>query len=258
MNLMNRIHKTTVITLCAIAAAVCAFSQNRYTEEERKAILDYESCFPSLSKPEPHKKTHQFTGGITVTTIDRTDYANHRFVTADHDKSNLNIALVDKSGLKCSDDDIESILNDQFATGPGFHLNAHGVTDNNGMSTGILMDGKILDAGQTARLILDTLDDFQTILDAKGETFPIVLHTCESAKGGNDSFAAELSRILTKHIENAVVVAADATVMTHFYTDGRYDERVESRSGKWTLFKNGTAYEGSTSYKKSMDISKSL
>ena len=195
---------------------------------------------------------------MTVTTIDRTDYANHRFVTADPDKSNLSIALVDKSGLKCSDEDIEAILNDQFATGPGFHVNAHGVTDSHGMSTGIEMDGKVLDAGQTALLILDTLDDFQTILDAKGETFPIVLHTCESAKGGNDSFAAELSRILTKHIENAVVVAADATVMTHFYTDGTYDERVESRSGKWTLFKNGSVYDGSSSYKKSMDMAKGL
>ncbi len=242
------------ILLCGLSCV----AQTKYTAEDISKIEAFEDCFTQLSKPEPHKTVHSISGDETVTTIDRTDFKNHRFLSTDPDYKKLNIGLVDKSGLRYSDSDIEAMLNDQFTTGPGFHLNAHGVTDEHGNPIGIQMDGKVLNAEQVVGLIMQTLDDFNIVLDAKGAPFPIVLHTCYSGKGDDDSFAAEVSRLMTEKIANSTVIAADDAVYAAVLPPDYYEESVgadqnhENSQRPWKIFKNGKTQIGSKSYKSTM------
>lgn len=250
------------MTITAVSSLTTS-AQYQYSPEEVKEIAAFENCFPQLSKPQPHRVKHTLKGGEAVTTVERTDFKNHRFVMAGPDNNRLNIALVDKSGLRYSDSDIESMLDDQFATGPGFHLNAHGVTDANGNPIGIEMDGKVLNARQTVELIMQTLDDFNIVLDAMKYPFPIVLHTCNSGKGDGNSFAAEVSRLMAEKIANATVVAADdvvyAAVAPGYYEEGvGADQNHESAQRPWRIFRNGETWIGNKSYKKTMRMAAAL
>lgn len=244
-------------TLSAMITLLSTLSlaQSRYTPEERAEIISYKGCFPQLSNQKPHKVNHDVGNGIVVSTMERTDFANERFLAYDNDLSNLNIGLTDKVGLRYSDNDIKAMLDDQFGTGPGFHINAHGITDNLGNSTGIQLNGKVIDAEQTANLIIQTLQDYNIVINAMETPFPIVLHTCNSAKGNNNSFAAKLSKLLSEKMANCTVVAGDAPILATV-GEGYYEEHVIGRNKAdkrpWKIFKNGKIHIGSESYKESM------
>ena len=249
--------------IIVLTAGRHAIAQYNYSKEEISEIADFENCFPQLSNPQPHKVKHTLQGGETVTTIERSDFKNHRFVMADPDNNKLNIAIVDKTGLRYSDRDIESMLDDQFATGPGLHLNAHGVTDTAGRPIGVEMDGKVLDAKQTVELIMQTLNDFNIVLDAMKYPFPIMLHTCNSGKGDDNSFAAEVSRLMSEKIANSTVVAADdvvyAAVAPGYYEEGvGADQNHIDSQRPWKIFSNGETWIGNKSYKKTMRMAAAL
>lgn len=243
-----------ILTALALIISVSAFPQMKMTEEQRRKIAAFENCFPQLSKPEPHRAVHDIKGVGKITTFDRSDFKYHRFQTADLTPGNNDIGIVDNAGLKMSDADIKEMLNDQFAKAPGFHLNAHG------NQNGVIIDGRQLNARQTADLILDNLQNFNLVLNAKEDALPVVLHCCECAKGGENSFAAELSRILSKSMGNVTVIASDKVIESRNFTDGSYEEKLIGANGKeaadqtWMIFKNGKLRRGANGYKATMDV----
>ena len=242
-----------ILTALVLMISVSSFSQMKMTEEQRRKIAAFENCFPQLSKLEPHKAVHDIKDVGKITTLDRSDFKYHRFQTADPTPGNNDIGIVDKDGLKMSDADIQEMLNDQFSKAPGFHLNAHGTPN------GIIIDGRQIDAQQTADLILDNMQNFDLVLNAKGDPFPIVLHCCECAKGGENSFAAELSRILSKRMGVVTVISSDKIIESRNYTDGSYQEKLIDANGKeaadqsWMIFKNGKQHRGAIGYDATID-----
>lgn len=88
--------------------------------------------------------------------------------------------------------------------------------------------------------------------------FPIVLHTCTSAKGSNP-FAAQLQREISKHIKNAVVVAADAPVYAQIDSKGIYLETISNPplkanaiGRKWIAFDSNGARQTSPDWKETV------
>lgn len=245
--------KKYILAALALMLSASAFSQMKMTEEQRRKIAAFENCFPQLSKPEPHKVVNDIKGVGKITTVGRSDFKYHRFQTSDVTPGKNDIAIVDKTGLKMSDRDIKEMLNDQFSKAPGFQFNSHG------SENGVIIDGRQLNAEQTAGLILDNMQNFNLVLNAKGDPLPVVLHCCECAKGGENSFAAELSRELSKYMGNVTVIASDKVIEGRNYTDGHYEEVLIDANGKeaadqtWMMFKNGKLYRGAKGYKATMD-----
>lgn len=229
--------------------------ERELTEAEKK-ILAYEACFErQFSKPETHDASYKI-GGRRVPVVEMTRYATRQFVQADPLLDNVKLMLMDNKDLpQWVRLNARAICESYFADGqPGFHIAAHGLQeDGDGSADKIKMGGEDLTAEETADLIMQTLNDYEICMNVKRQPFPVVLHTCGSAKGGDNSFAAKLSAILSKRIDNVAVIAASNDVICRM-EGNRYSEYVEGsmrgRHGNWLVFKNGQqAMEGTSDYK---------
>lgn len=243
----------SMLMLCAQWSMAQTFQQ---INEE---ILKYEQCFEQLSHPEPKSVSHQLKDGTSVEVIQRTDYRNKRFLQADPDVRQLNVNIMDNQDLTNWEmQEASKIFDDAFGVGPAFNIYAHGICDPEGNSSGVRLNGKDLTPAQTAELILRTLDDYELVLNAYNRPFPIVLHTCTSAKGSNP-FAAQLQREISKHIKNAVVVAADAPVYAQIDSKGIYLETISNPplkanaiGRKWIAFDSNGARQTSPDWKETV------
>ena len=228
-------------------------------QQINEEILKYERCFEQLSHPEPKTVNHQLSDGTNIDVVQRTDYRNKRFLQADPDVRRLNVNIMDNQDLtQWEIQEASRIFDDAFGVGPAFNIFAHGISDPEGGSTGVRIGGKDLTPQQTAELILRTLDDYELVLNAYDRPFPIELHTCNSAKG-SDPFAAQLQREISKHIKNAVVIAADAPVYAQIDADGNYIETIATvapkgnTSGrKWIAFDSNCTKPISPDWKKTV------
>ena len=81
------------------------------------------------------------------------------------------------------------------------------------------------------------------MLKYREEPFPIVLHSCKSGQGGDNSFAAKLSSIIAQKIPQVAVIASPELVLCEMDNKGNYNEYVSDRSGSkhgnWLVFQNG-------------------
>ena len=224
--------------------------------EIQKKILDFENCFPQFSNPNTHNASYSI-GGKQVPVVEKTDFGAKRFAQVDPQLNNVKLMLMDNKDLSTWERaDARKICDSYFADGmPGFHIAAHGLEDETGASANkIKVGGQELTPEETANLIFQTLKNFDIILDVKKEPFPIVLHTCKSGQGGDNSYAAELSKILSTKISNVAVIASPDLVCCEVDNKGNYNEYVSNRfggkHGNWLVFQNGKqTMQGTPDYK---------
>ena len=262
--------KTFLISLIAI----CALSVNAQKTEKKltqaeldERIIWFHKCFNEYSLPEPHKETYTLSTGKTIELKAQSDYKRSAFVSADqllkdvtewqqspymwqlkHRKNNQ--AIMD--GRDLSNWEINSF--DQISQAyfkdcqSTYHIAAHGLLSQDGVvGDGIMIDGQILNAAETAELILKSMNEsFHYIIDKEKQPFTVVVHSCNVAQGENN-FAAQLSKILGDSIPNVAVVGAPDVVYCQIQ-DGKYTEYVSTPTTiqtnnpvkqKWHVYRNG-------------------
>lgn len=241
------------LLLCG--SSICA----QTLEEINRQILEYQRCFNEYSKLTPQDNVYKLPNNKNVSVVEQTDFSMAKFVSMDKNLENVNLMLMDKRDLpKWEVRSAKTIMKEYFRQPNTFHIAAHGLEDPNGTSTQtILMGGQSLTAKETAVLMLETMQDYNIILDAKEVPFSVVIHSCKSGMGDN-SFAQQLSAILSESIENVAVIAAPDLILTTLDESGKYSEAVISSPKNtspsswknWKIFKNGMSYmEGTTDYK---------
>lgn len=245
---------------------VCNGIYAQTVEELDAEILKYIECVKNFSKPEVHKNKYSLSSGKMVEVLEQSDFDRSVFSSIDAFMENLDkildsspflygkqrILMDGKDLSKWEYDEISTISNEYFSSGKNtFHLASHGLVDPSDQSSwGVRIGGQDLNAEETAELILESMAGVNhIILNAKQEPFTIVLHCCESGKG-NDSFAAKLSAELAKEMDNVAVIAAPDLVYATLDEQGKYTERVASKTAislnrvekdaqNWLVFKNG-------------------
>ena len=241
--------KTKVLLiLVLLGSSTIAKAQLSETE---KQILEYDNCFRQFSRPAVHDNTYN-VGGQQIPVVEKTDFATKQFSQVDPQLNNVKLMLMDNRDLsRWERTNARTICESYFADGkPGFHIAAHGLQDPEDGDK-IQVGGKFLSPEETADLIMQTLNDYEIVMNARKMPFPIVLHTCNSGNGGENSFAAKLSSILTERISNVAVIASPDIVRCTMDENG-YNEYVETRNGKgnWLVFQNGKqTMTGTTDYK---------
>jgi hypothetical protein len=238
-----------------IAAAIGSLNVSMAQKQINDEILKFKDCFTQFSNPAVHENSYN-VNGKQVPVIEKTDFATKQFAQVDPQLNNVKLMLLDNRDLSSWErTNARTICESYFADGqPGFHIAAHGLQDPEDGDK-VKVGGKFLNPEETADLIMQTLNDFDIILDAEKKPFPIVLHTCKSGNGGENSFAAKLSSILTEKISNVAVIASPDIVRCTI--DGNdYNEYVETRHGKgnWLVFQNGKqTLTGTTDYKSTVN-----
>lgn len=232
-------------------------------EEIERQILEYQKCFNKQSAPNEHDNTYKLSDNKSIPVIEQTDFSMAKFVSMDKNLENVNLMLMDRRDLtKWEVRSAKKIMKEYFQQPNTFHIAAHGLVDQEGASTQtIKMGGQILTAQETADLILQTLQNYNIILDVKEVPFSVVLHSCKSGMGTN-SFAHQLSVILSTKIKNVAVIAAPDLIMATLDENGKYGEAIVSSPKnkrpsswkKWKVFKDGKDYmEGTNDYKTTVD-----
>lgn len=252
---------TSVLSTICVLLSASAFAQSEEIEEIKANIRSYEACFEQLSDPTPKLVNHEISPGVSIDVIQATDYKGKSFMQADPDVAKLSIALMDGDNLEEWEvQNADLIFQDGFQTKPGFHIYAHGISDSEGNSTGVRINGVDLTPQETARLILSALDDYELILNAYDSPYPVVLHTCNSAKGPN-SFAEQLQKELSQAMPNIRVIAAPKPVYVTLDEAGNYNEIVSTNpaagdkaNGKWHIFSNRGYTVGNKDYKSTMQM----
>ena len=102
------------------------------------------------------------------------------------------------------------------------------------------------------------LQNYDILLKYREEPFPIVLHSCKSGQGGDNSFAAKLSSIIAQKIPQVAVIASPELVLCEMDNKGNYNEYVSDRSGSkhgnWLVFQNGKqTMQGTPDYKSTVN-----
>ena len=254
--------------------AVFSLSINAQTEEDIKKLKDeiikFHECFyNTLSLPKSHEETIKLSSGKTIKMLAQSDYERSAFVSVDklledvrqwkmspylwqrnHSKSNS--AIMD--GKDLSEWEInsfnqiaESYFKNSVST---YHIAAHGLVDHTGAATNsILIGGQILNASETAELIINSMQGtFHHVINAENQPFVVVVHCCHTADGENN-FSSQLSKKLAEYIPNVSVVGAPNVVYCQKTEDGKYTEFVTTneheakkenpRQLKWKVYKNG-------------------
>lgn len=239
-----------------LAALVCiSMSALAQLSETDKKILAYDDCFHQFSNSIVHDHTYNI-GGQQVPVVEQTDFATRQFSQVDPQLDNVKLMIMDNKDLsKWERTDARLICQNYFSEGKrGFHIAAHGLQDANDGSYGkIKVGGKELGPEETANLIMQTLNDYEIVMNVRKEPFPIVLHTCNSGVGGEKSFAAKLSSILAQKIKNVSVIASPG-ILECVKENGEYNEHVIARNtrrqGNWLVFQNGKqTMQGTSDYK---------
>lgn len=264
---MKKTFLISLLAMCTLSLNAQIVEENLTDEEIRERIIWFHGCFEKLSRPEPHKDTYTLSTGKTIELKAQSDYKRSAFVSTDqllkdvrewqqspymwqlkHRKNNH--AIMDGSDLDSwvinSFDQIsQTYFEDCEST---YHITAHGLLSQDGVvGDGIMIDGQILNAAETAELILKSMNEqFHFIIDKEKQPFTIVIHSCNTAQGENN-FAAQLSKILSKSIPNVAVVGAPDVVYGEL-KDGKYTEYVSTPTTiqtnnpvkqKWHVYRNG-------------------
>lgn len=254
------------------------WAQQSKVDELKAQIRAYKECIIKLSMPEYHSKEYTLENGKHITVSEQSDFNRNAFTSIDptledpkqwieslyfyKKEQGKSKTLIDTKGLSSWElESIRQISNDYFNSGDNvFHIAAHGLVDSRGVSANaIQMDGKYLDAKETADLILRSMADVNhMLLNVDEQPFVIVLHSCNSAQGEN-SFAKQLSIELAKKIDNVAVVGAPDAVYCEMDEKGNYTEMVSSVNAvkrnqperkNWLVFQNGKqTMQGTPDYK---------
>lgn len=280
-DVMKKILLLSIVTICAL----CVSGQTKEDlKKQREQIIKFHECFYNqMAFPERYEPTVTLSTGKTIHMLSKIDYKRSAFVSVDklmedvreweqspylwqlkHQKNNR--AIMD--GRDLSDWEIDSF--DQIARSyfkdcnSTFHIASHGLLDGTGtVGDGILIDGQILNAAETAELIHQLMDtSFHHIINTENQPFTVVVHSCHSAEGENN-FAAQLSKELAKKIPNVAVVGAPDVVYCKM-EDGKYTEFVTSqeeakrenpRNQKWQVYKNGeNTGQGQYDYRETVSL----
>lgn len=264
---MKKTFLISLLALCTLSLNAQTVKENMTDEEYSERLLWLKGCFEKLSRPEPHKETYTLSTGKTIELKAQSDYKRSAFVSADqllqdlrewrqspytwqlrHRKNNQ--AIMD--GRDLSNWEINSF--DQISQAyfkdcqSTYHIAAHGLLSQDGVvGDGIMIDGQILNAAETAELIIKSMyDQFHDIIAEEKQPFTVVVHSCNVAQGENN-FAAQLSKILSESIPNVAVVGAPDVVYCQIQ-DGKYTEYVSTPSTiqtnnpvkqKWHVYRNG-------------------
>lgn len=228
------------------------FSFSIYAQEDIKSleerILAFENCFIELSEPLPSLVEYKLNGGGEVNAIQRTDFAKQSFLQADPtiDKMSVNLYALDAAdGFNFGETDITKIFDWAFDIGFAFNIFAHGVLDENGKSSGVQFDYRDLSPEELTEMIFAAFNDYDIIINTRGNPYPIILHSCSCAREGESSYAAKLSKIVAEKMPNAYIIAAEGPV-EFTYKDGKYDEVVRKGAGttNWSIFHDGKMTKG--------------
>ena len=265
---MKKIVTISLLILCVLGVS----TQNvddLTTDELLEKIKKYHECFIQLSLPSSHEESITLSSGKVVKMLAQSDYKRSTFVSVDklledvhqwklspylwqmnHSKNNS--AIMD--GKDLSNWEIESF--DQIAQSyfknsvSTYHIAAHGLVyeDTGEVSDNILIGGQILNAEETAELIIKSMQrTFHHVINAENQPFVVVVHCCHTADG-EDNFSSQLSKALAEYIPNVSVVGAPNVVYckkrdgkyTEFVTTDKNEAKKENpRKLKWKVYKDG-------------------
>ena len=264
---MKKTFLISLLALCTLSLNAQTVKEDMTDEEYSERLLWLKGCFEKLSRPAPHKETYTLSTGKTIELKAQSDYKRSAFVSADqllqdlrewrqspytwqlrHRKNNQ--AIMDGRDLSSwevngFDEISQAYFKDCQST---YHIAAHGLLSQDGMvGDGIMIDGQILNAAETAELIIKSMyDQFHDIIAEEKQPFTVVVHSCNVAQGDNN-FAAQLSKILSESIPNVAVVGAPDVVYCQIQ-DGKYTEYVSTPTTiqtnnpvkqKWHVYRNG-------------------
>ncbi|MBR1521749.1 MAG: hypothetical protein IJ635_11005 [Bacteroidaceae bacterium] len=244
-----------VLFSCTLSAQAQSKKQQKQLAELMQELENFQDCFDGQSAPQVHDNAYHL-GEVEVPVVEQTDFTKGAFhfsqVTPD---LNVRVALVDDKNLSDWERrNARQICEEYFRGGPGFHIAAHGLEDpENAANDKLLIGGQELTPEQTADMIMQCLNGYEILTKYRKEPFPVVLHSCLSGEGEN-GFAAQLSEILSKKIENVAVIAAPNLVMCQMDNAGGYNEYIVDKAGhkggRWNVFQNGRiAMQGTLDYK---------
>lgn len=253
------------VIILMIASTTPVLSQTIAEKKQLKAELlqrieEFQDCIGSQANPNVHSHLYQLAGQ-EVPVLQQTDFSKgaSRFSQVSPDLG-VNVMLMDDRNLsRWEKQEAKQICANYFEGGRGFHIASHGLEDGNGASTNeLLIGGKALNPEQTAEMILQCLQNYDILLKYREEPFPIVLHSCKSGQGGDNSFAAKLSSIIAQKIPQAAVIASPELVLCEMDNKGNYNEYVSDRSGSkhgnWLVFQNGKqTMQGTPDYKSTVN-----
>lgn len=239
---------------------------NGRIEELRQKILSYKKCFPARSKLTTTPACYTLSNGEQVNVRIRSDFGKESFMQCDPTLRSISFSLSDTNDDYISRN-AEDIMNAYGQSAPAFHIIAHGITDPDGSTQTISIDGKKLNAEQAAELIIQQMQGYHHIINALETPFPIVIHSCNAAKGEN-SFAEQLSKRLSEEMLNVSVVAPPNVLygqtvserMPDGSTKSVYTETVVGETGfksgpdagSWDVFTNGVRSHGGQTYQSTL------
>ena len=116
---------------------------------------------------------------------------------------------------------------DNLDNGNAIHIFAHGAVDEKGNVLGIstYKDGKTKTIGDVEQFEKFLSENFEMWSNKKeGEHITIVLHSCLTGKGGENSFAAKMS----KDLDNTTIIAPTRKQTVIIYEDGTQKEEVST------------------------------
>ena len=131
------------------------------------------------------------------------------------------------------DKTIESSADNFIKHENAIHIWAHGTDDGKGLVTykkemegdkEIWKKEVIRDAEKFKEFLSENSTDWQN--RKEGEKMTIVLHSCNTGKGGENSFAAKMS----KDLENTTVIAPTKLLNVQGFQNGTYTEKVQEKS----------------------------
>ncbi len=243
-----------------------------------KQIVAFQKCFNEMSRPALHDEVIHLANGKTIRTRGQSDFSRSQFTSVDALLENVKLwkdspylwqarqklgrkTLMDLHDL--TDWEVKSlptISSEYFEEGQSaFHIAAHGLIEPDGAPAhAIRMGGEPVNAEETAELILQSMGkEYHSLIEVKNEPFVVVLHCCHSAKG-NNNFAQQLSKELSKHIKQVAVIGAPGIVYCEQTADGKYTESVTPQVGSgqwlpWRVYQNGTeSMKGASDYKQTI------
>lgn len=253
-------HLFTILLLCL--PALLQAQTKEEIEALRQQVLAYKKCFPARSQLTTTPARYTLNNGEEVNVRIRSDFSNENFVQSDPTLGTVRFALADGKDDYISRN-VEDIMDAYGQSSPAFHIIAHGITDPNGSTQTISLDGKQLNADQVADLIVQQMQGYHHILNALETPFPVVVHSCNAAKGP-DSFAEQLSKRLSEKMLNVSVVAPPNVLYGQTVTErlpngstkSSYTETVVGTTGyksgpdagSWDIFTEGRRTQGEKTF----------
>lgn len=227
-------------------------------QDYKAGILAFQECFNNMSQPKPHDGEYILSNGKRVVCMEQSDYSRSAFVSVDkliYDlqrwaespylwemKHRRNTTIMDKNDLKKWEIDNFQIIADSYFNNSRstFHIAAHGLLDSyNNPANKIKIGGVELNAKETAELILLQMGEgYNIVMNARDESFTVVLHCCHTAEGENN-FAKQLSEELHKYLRNVHVIASPDIVYATMDYDDNYTECVTTKSEYERVKKTG-------------------